>query len=192
MKSINPPFSTLFFPEETGWHETRDDVTKSKLPVLSKHSLKIFPVLKLLEIRRYAGNILKPVHYFVTIFCIIICYCYENVSWNETAGHNETVILLWVLVSTRTWVCKIYISSRELEAILLNHKQEKYQKEAMMCIMIDIFDARSAYFSSHSFSYEFGNSLSYFWRNNFCLSLLLIRLFEHFNLSILSISSHFT
>ena len=62
----------------------------------------------------------------------------------DTAGHNETVALLWVLVPAQTWVCKIYISSRELEAILLNHKQEKYLKEVMMSIKIDIFDVRPA------------------------------------------------
>ena len=70
----------------------------------------------------------------------------SSIWQNETVGHNETVVLLWVLVSTRTWVCKIYISSRELETILLNRKQEKYQKEAMILIKIDIFDVRSAYF----------------------------------------------
>ena len=101
--------------------------------------------------------------------------------------------MLWVLVSTRTWVCKIYISSRELEAILLNHKQEKYQKEAIMWIKIDILYALYALliFSSRSFSYEFGNLLKHFWRNDFCFFLFLIRLFGHFNISISRIFSHF-
>ena len=46
-------------------------------------------------------------------------------------------------------------------------------------------------FSSHSFSYEFGNLLNYFWDNDFCFFSLLIKLFAHFNLSILRISCHF-
>ena len=46
-------------------------------------------------------------------------------------------------------------------------------------------------FSSRNFSYEFGNSSSYFWGNDFCFFLLLVRLFGHFNLSILRTSSHF-
>ena len=46
-------------------------------------------------------------------------------------------------------------------------------------------------FSSRNFSCEFGNSLSYFWGNDFCFFLLLVRLFGNFNLSILKISSHF-
>ena len=55
-----------------------------------------------------------------------------------------------------------------------------------------IYDMYLLIFSSRSFSYEIlGNSLSYFWRNDFCFFLLLIRLFGHFNLSISRISSHF-
>ena len=46
-----------------------------------------------------------------------------NPGQNETVGHNETVALLWVPESRRARVCEIYISSRELEAILLNHQQ---------------------------------------------------------------------
>ena len=49
---------------------------------------------------------------------------------NETAGHNETVALLCVVVSTRMGVREIYIYSREHEAILLNHKQKKWQKRS--------------------------------------------------------------
>ena len=49
---------------------------------------------------------------------------------NETAGHNETVALLCVVVSTRTGVREIYIYSREHEAILLNRKQKKWQKRS--------------------------------------------------------------
>ena len=44
-------------------------------------------------------------------------------------------------------------------------------------------------FSSHSFSYEFGNLLSYFWGNNLSFFSLLIKLFGHFNLFNLRISS---
>ena len=44
---------------------------------------------------------------------------------NETAGHNETVVLLWVPESIWTRVCQIYIASWKLDAILLNHHQEK-------------------------------------------------------------------
>ena len=58
--------------------------------------------------------------------------------------------------------CEIYIASQELEAILLNHQQEEWQKEAMMWMKKDIFHVQSAYFSSRSFSYEFGNVLNYF------------------------------
>ena len=65
---------------------------------------------------------------------------------NETAGHNETVALLCVVVSTRTGVREIYIYSREHEAILLNHKQKKWQKEAMMSMKKGIFNVQSAYF----------------------------------------------
>ena len=61
-------------------------------------------------------------------------------------GHNETVVLLWVLESTWTRVCEIYVASQELEAILLNHQQEKWQKEAMMWMKKNIFYVRSAYF----------------------------------------------
>ena len=46
-------------------------------------------------------------------------------------------------------------------------------------------------FSSHSFSYEFGNLLNSFWGNDLSFFSLLIKLFGHFNLSILRISSHF-
>ena len=46
-------------------------------------------------------------------------------------------------------------------------------------------------FSSRSFSYEFGNLLNYFWGNDLSFFSLLIKLFGHFNLSILRISSHF-
>ena len=45
-------------------------------------------------------------------------------------------------------------------------------------------------FSSRSFSYEFGNLLYYFCKNDLSFFPLLIKLFEHFNLSILRISSH--
>ena len=65
---------------------------------------------------------------------------------NETAGHNETVALLCVVVSTRMGVREIYIYSREHEAILLNHKQKKWQKEAMMSMKKGIFNVQSAYF----------------------------------------------
>ena len=46
-------------------------------------------------------------------------------------------------------------------------------------------------FISRSFSYEFGNLLNYFWGNDLSFFSLLIKLFGHFNLSILRISSHF-
>ena len=65
---------------------------------------------------------------------------------NETAGHNETVALLCVVVSTRMGVREIYIYSREHEPILLNHKQKKWQKEAMMSMKQGIFNVQSAYF----------------------------------------------
>ena len=65
---------------------------------------------------------------------------------NETAGHNETVALLCVVVSTRTGVREIYIYSREHEAILLNHKQKNGKKEAMMSMKKGIFDVQFAYF----------------------------------------------
>ena len=46
-------------------------------------------------------------------------------------------------------------------------------------------------FSSHSFSHEFENLLNYFWGKDLSFFSLLIKLFGHFNLSILRISSHF-
>ena len=46
-------------------------------------------------------------------------------------------------------------------------------------------------FSSRSFSYEFGNLLSYFRGNDLSFFSLLIKLFGHFNLSILRFFSHF-
>ena len=70
----------------------------------------------------------------------------HNAEQNETAGHNDTVVLLWVPESTWMRVCEIYIASREREAILLNHQQEKWQKDAMMWMKKDIFQKRSAYF----------------------------------------------
>ena len=45
--------------------------------------------------------------------------------------------------------------------------------------------------SGGSFSYKFENLLNYFWGNDLSFSSLLIKLFGHFNLSILRISSHF-
>ena len=108
---------------------------------------------------------------------------------NETPGHNETVVLLWVPKSTWTRVCEI--TSRELEAILLNHQQENDKKKPWcewkgISFMCDLL-----IFSSLSFSYEFGNLLNYFWGDDLSFFSLLIKLFEHFNLSILRISSHF-
>ena len=47
------------------------------------------------------------------------------------------------------------------------------------------------HFSFHSFSCEFGNLLIYFWGNDFCFFLLLIKFFGHFDLSILKISSYY-
>ena len=46
-------------------------------------------------------------------------------------------------------------------------------------------------FSDRSFSYEFGNLLNYFWGIDLSFFSLLIKLFGHFNLSILRISAHF-
>ena len=46
-------------------------------------------------------------------------------------------------------------------------------------------------FSSRSFSFEFGNLLNYFWVKDLSFFSLLIKLFGHFNLSILRISSYF-
>ena len=46
-------------------------------------------------------------------------------------------------------------------------------------------------FSSRGFSYELGNLLNYFWGNDLSLFSLLIKLFGHFNLSILRIFSNF-
>ena len=46
-------------------------------------------------------------------------------------------------------------------------------------------------FSSRSFSYEFRNLLNYFWGNDLKFFSFLIKLFGHFNLSILRISSRF-
>ena len=46
-------------------------------------------------------------------------------------------------------------------------------------------------FNSRSFSYEFGNLLNYFWRNDLSFFPLPIKLFGHLNLSILRISSCF-
>ena len=41
---------------------------------------------------------------------------------NETVGHNETVVLLWVPESIWAQVCEIYIALRKLEAILLKQQ----------------------------------------------------------------------
>ena len=46
-------------------------------------------------------------------------------------------------------------------------------------------------FSSHSFSHEFENLLNYFWGKDLSFFSLLIKLFGHFNLSVLRSSSHF-
>ena len=46
-------------------------------------------------------------------------------------------------------------------------------------------------FNSHSFSYEFENLLNSIWGNDLSYFSLLIKLFGHFNLSILRISFHF-
>ena len=45
-------------------------------------------------------------------------------------------------------------------------------------------------FSSRRFSYEFGNLSNCFWGHDLSLFALLRKLFGHFNLSILRISSH--
>ena len=73
----------------------------------------------------------------------------------------------------------------------LNYKQEIWQKEAMMWMKKDIFYGYSfmLIFSSYNFSYKFGKLLSYFWGNDLSVFLLLIKLFGHFNPSILRISS---
>ena len=86
---------------------------------------------------------------------------------------------------------EIYIASRELRAILLNHQQEKWQKEAMVWMKTVSFMCDLLIFSSRSFSYEFGNLLNYFWGNDLSFFSLLIKLFGHVNLTILRISSHF-
>ena len=98
--------------------------------------------------------------------------------------------LLWVIVSNRPRVCKIYISSRELEAILLN-RNKKNGKTKPWCEWkrISLMYALLIY-SSRSFSYEYVN-LPSFRRNDFYFFLLLIKLFRHSNPSILRISSHF-
>ena len=96
----------------------------------------------------------------------------------------------WVPESIRTRVCEIYIVSRKLEAIPLNHQQEKWQKESIMWIKNISFICDLLIFSSRSFSYEFGNLLNYFWGNDLSFFSLLITLIGHFNLSILIISSH--
>ena len=46
-------------------------------------------------------------------------------------------------------------------------------------------------FSNRSFSYEFGNLLNFFWGKDLGFFSLLIKLFEHFNLTNLRTSSHF-
>ena len=114
---------------------------------------------------------------------------------NEAAEHNETVVLLWVLVSTQAGACKIYIFSREHEAILLNHKQEKWshgvnEKGYLWCIYLWCIWMKKdmLIFSSHSF---FMSLEIYFRENDFCFISLLIKLFGHFSLSTLRISGHF-
>ena len=68
---------------------------------------------------------------------------------------------------------------------------EKWQKEAMMWMKKISFMCDWLIFSSHSFSYEFGNLLNYFWGNDLSFFSLLIKRFGYFNLSVLKISSHF-
>ena len=116
---------------------------------------------------------------------------WSNAEQNETAGYNETVVLLWVPESISTQVCEIYIASRKLEAILLNHQQEKWQKETICEWKRISFTCDLLIFSSRSFSWKFANLLNYFWGNNLSFFSLLLKLFEHFNLSVLRISSHF-
>ena len=56
---------------------------------------------------------------------------------NETAAHNDTAVSL---------VCKICISSRELDAILSNNKQRKIAKRNHDVNEKNSFDVRSAFF----------------------------------------------
>ena len=56
---------------------------------------------------------------------------------NETAAHNDRAVSL---------VCKICISSRELDAILLNSKQRKIAKRKHDVNEKNSFDVRSAFF----------------------------------------------
>ena len=100
--------------------------------------------------------------------------------------------MLWVLVLTRMWVCKIYISSRELEVILLNNRQKiakgkhDVNKNRYLWRTLCLFSVAVTFLMNLGITFK-----RYFWGNDFCFLLLLVRLFEHFNLSILRISSHF-
>ena len=74
-------------------------------------------------------------------------------------------------------VCEIYKK---------NDKKKPWLEWKRISFMCDLL-----IFSSSSFSYEFGNILNYFWGNDLSFFSLLIKLFGHFNLSILKISTHF-
>ena len=83
--------------------------------------------------------------------CWIIKSNWCNTGQNETVGHNETVVLLWVSESTCTRDSGIYIASREYEAILLKYWQEKWQKDALMWMKRISFMCDLLLFGSRSF-----------------------------------------
>ena len=110
---------------------------------------------------------------------------------NETAGHNETVVLLWVPELTCTESLKPicfkgtwrYIFTPPIRK--MTKRSHDVNEKGYLSCAIDLFLVASAFLMSSIIK------LNYFWGKDLSFFLLLIKLFGHFNLSILKISSHF-
>ena len=95
----------------------------------------------------------------------LACYVFQNQFWRVSM---KSILLHGNL--------SLYFSTTNKK----NDKKKPWCKWRRISFMWDFL-----IFSNRSFSYEFGNLLNYFWGNDLSFFSMLIKLFGHFNLSIL-------
>ena len=89
---------------------------------------------------------------------------------------------LWNLYCfTRTWGYTFKLPTKKLTKRSHDGSKKGYLSCAICLFLV----------AAGSFSYKFENLLNHFWGNDLIFFSLLMKLFEHFNLSISRISSHF-
>ena len=89
---------------------------------------------------------------------------------------------LWNLYCfTRTWGYTFKLPTKKLTKRSHDGSKKGYLSCAICLFLV----------AAGNFSYKFENLLNYFWGNDLSFFSLLMKLFEHFNLSISRISSHF-